>query len=337
MLAVCQFVEPIPDLTSVRVTGRQVWNKQRKEDLLDVEEVSLGYETKMRWNDTSTWIWSDVVAHEPLVSTEDFEAAQTIKADQGRGRQAQRETGQRVRHPYVLRSLLFCGMCGRKMQAQHSHGQTYYRCRYPREYALAAHVQHPVNVYLRESQLVPPLDLWLSTVFAPHRIDETIRTLVEAQPEPTPAGEVPDERAQAVIADCDARLARYQAALDAGADPQVVAGWTRQVQAERAAALAAKQPGPAGPRLSEADIGQIIETLKDLTSTIKDADPADKARIYVGVGLRLTYHPGRQLVHAEAHVSPVSRGDMGRVRGGIEPIPPQRAMAVEAELTLVPL
>ena len=43
---------------------------------------------------------------------------------------------------------------------------------------------------------------------------------------------------QALIVGCDARLTRYQAALDAGADPKAVAEWTRQVQAEHAAVLA---------------------------------------------------------------------------------------------------
>jgi len=45
----------------------------------------------------------------------------------------------------------------------------------------------------------------------------------------------PGQDTQALIANCDARLARYQAALDAGADPKAVAEWTRQIQAERAA------------------------------------------------------------------------------------------------------
>ncbi|WP_123809680.1 hypothetical protein [Micromonospora globispora] len=39
--------------------------------------------------------------------------------------------------------------------------------------------------------------------------------------------------ARATIADCDAKLERYRAALDAGADPAVVIGWIVQTQAER--------------------------------------------------------------------------------------------------------
>ncbi|GAA3346796.1 hypothetical protein GCM10020358_59150 [Amorphoplanes nipponensis] len=40
-------------LTNPRYTGRQVWNKQRKaEILIDFDDVALGHETKMRWNPT---------------------------------------------------------------------------------------------------------------------------------------------------------------------------------------------------------------------------------------------------------------------------------------------
>ena len=40
-----------------RYTGRQVWNKQRKDEvLLDVHDVARGYETRLRWNDTGQWV-----------------------------------------------------------------------------------------------------------------------------------------------------------------------------------------------------------------------------------------------------------------------------------------
>jgi site-specific DNA recombinase len=111
------------------------------------------------------------------------------------------------------------------MQGQYSNHAPYYRCRYPREYALASHVRHPGNIYLREADLLPAIDAWLVVIFAPHRLEQTIREMQEAQdpgPHTTPPAR-PGEDTQALIADCDARLARYQAALDAGADPQAVA------------------------------------------------------------------------------------------------------------------
>ena len=123
-------------------------------------------------------------------------------------------------HPYVLRGRLYCGYCGRRMQGQYSNQAPYYRCRYPREYALASHVRHPGNVYLREADVLPAIDRWLLVIFAPHRLEQTIREMQAAQ-DPCPAGlRPPGQDTEALIASCDARLARYQAALDAGADPK---------------------------------------------------------------------------------------------------------------------
>jgi site-specific DNA recombinase len=46
-------------LLAPRYTGRQVWNKQRTDEvLIDVEDISLGHEDKHRWNDPSEWVWS---------------------------------------------------------------------------------------------------------------------------------------------------------------------------------------------------------------------------------------------------------------------------------------
>jgi site-specific DNA recombinase len=304
-------------LGNPRYTGRQVWNRQRKDEvLLDVHDVALGYETKMRWNDPATWVWSDTTAHPPLIQAEDFEAAQLIRADAGRSRQHQRETRLLVIHPYVLRGLIYCGICGRKMQAQHNNQRAYYRCRYAREYALASHIQHPVNVYIREEQLLPAVDNWLLTIFAPHRLTQTIRELA-ATSRPQPAPVIPGDDSAAVVADCDAKLARYQATLDAGGDPATIAAWTREVTTQRAAALAraTARPATAGTPLTEETIQQIAQALGDIRDIIHTADPASKARIYNQLELRLTYQPGQNQVHAQANLNPSERGGMGSVRG----------------------
>jgi site-specific DNA recombinase len=303
-------------LSNPRYTGRQVWNKQRKDEvLLDVHDVGLGYQTKMRWNDPASWIWSDAPVHEPLISVEDFQAAQLIRASGGRSRKTERDARLRVIHPYVLRGLLYCGICGRKMQAQRNNHRTYYRCRYPREYALASNVQHPVNVYLREEQILPAVDRWLVQIFAPQRLEGTIRELAACHP---PAAPQPrDDDCAAVIADCDAKLARYQATLDAGGDPTTIAAWTREVTADRAAALArAATRTTIGSPLTEPAIEHIIQALGDIRKVIKHADPVAKASIYNKLQLRLTYQPGKDLIHAQANLNPTERGGMVCVRGG---------------------
>ncbi|MFE9914806.1 recombinase family protein [Micromonospora sp. NPDC005553] len=46
-------------LTNPRYTGRQVWNKQRTDEvLLDVDDVALGHTGVMRWNPRDKWVVS---------------------------------------------------------------------------------------------------------------------------------------------------------------------------------------------------------------------------------------------------------------------------------------
>ncbi|WP_051107042.1 recombinase family protein [Salinispora arenicola] len=141
-------------LTNPRYTGRQVWNKQRTDEvLLDVNDVALGHVAVMRWNGRDQWVVSKDLVHEPLIDETDFARAQEMLTRRARTATSPRRT-HRSRHPYIFKSLVTCGVCQRKMQAQHSHGVAYYRCRFPQEYAIANKVDHPRNVILREDVLV---------------------------------------------------------------------------------------------------------------------------------------------------------------------------------------
>ncbi|MBD0323989.1 MAG: recombinase family protein, partial [Aldersonia sp.] len=141
-------------LRNPRYTGRQVWNRQRREEvLIDVDDVALGHETKQRWNPEGEWIWSADTVHEPLISPELFEAAQQ-HARAGTQRAVQRKARATGR-PYALRRLLLCGLCGRRMQGSWNEGHAHYRCRYPAEYGLANRIQHPRTVYVREDAILP--------------------------------------------------------------------------------------------------------------------------------------------------------------------------------------
>lgn len=226
-------------LTNPRYTGRQVWNKQRKDEvLIDVEDVALGHETKMRWNNPESWIWSAQVVHEPLASDDDFRTVQAQLAGR-RHRQATVTTVKRTRHPYQLRGLLFCGLCQRRMQGSWNNDKPHYRCVYPTEYGLANHTEHPRSVYVREELIVPTLDRWLLRAFSAAALPDTIQALADAQDEDHDEevlARVTD--AKRIIADCDQRLARYRAALEAGTDPTLIARWTAEVNTTRAAAQA---------------------------------------------------------------------------------------------------
>jgi len=283
-----------------RYTGHQVWNRQRKDEvLLDVNDVSAGHTTKLRWNDRDSWVWSDAVAHPPIVSVEDFQQAQHILASRG-GRQTGRRQ-KRVANPYLLRGVLHCEACNRRMQAQTTrralHNVVYYRCRYPQEYALANKVIHPQNVYVREDAVVPQLDRWLAGLFAPDRLEATVDVLVGAQE----AGTGQSEAIAAVrrqVDECDRVLSQHRAALEAGADPTIVARWMQETQQKRAAAerLLERAPVETAP-LDRRQVVELVTVAGNMVSLLSHADGDRKRRIYAALGIRLEYaHERREVV-----------------------------------------
>lgn len=94
------------------------------------------------------------------------------------------------------------------------------------------------------------------------------------------------------------------AALDAGADPAVVAGWIAETQAERQRAEQHQHtpidemtdsPAP----LTEEQVVAIVEELGDLVSALRNAEPEHKLEVYRSLGLHLTYQPETQTVRAD--------------------------------------
>ena len=95
-----------------------------------------------------------------------------------------------------------------------------------------------------------------------------------------------------------------------------VAGWIAETEAERARHELAmrQQAAKAKGRMTEADIKAIVDRLADVARVLADADPDDKSEIFRQLGLKLTYHPGREVV--EAQVTPAECGFFESVRGG---------------------
>jgi site-specific DNA recombinase len=209
--------------------------------LISVDDVALGHETKLRWNDSGDWVWSGAVVHEPLVSVEDFERAQAMFSAKKR---ATRRTPKEGRQ-YVLAGLVHCLPCKRMMQGQWNHGRAYYRCRYPLDYPVDEH-EHPRSIYVREAAITQGLDPWLASLFDDDRIDETCEILAGAS-EPDPDAEDHETSLRREIADVDRRLEGYRAVLDQGGDPAVVARWISDAQRERrSSSRSSASPFPAG-------------------------------------------------------------------------------------------
>ena len=173
------------------------------------------------------------------------------------------------------------------------------RCVFAANYGAVKGIDHPKAVYIRESAIVPRLDEWLASLFDPQNLDLTCKQLGKAgDPDEGRAARL--EAAQRKLEDCDRRLAKYRGALEADADPVVVAGWTTEVKGVRIAAerelAGLSNEGP----LTVEEIRALVLALKDIPKVLADADPKLKAKIYAELGIRIIYEPGSRVVVAEA-------------------------------------
>ncbi|MFI6298347.1 recombinase family protein [Nonomuraea sp. NPDC050790] len=287
-------------LTNPRYTGHQVWNKQRKDEvLLDVENVALGTTTKQRWNTNDQWIWSEHPVHDAIVSVEEYQRVQEILSRRANGQYSQRPHP--TRRPYAFRGVLFCGYCERRMQGNWNNQQAYYRCRFPAQYAITNELDHPKIVYLREAEILDEVDGWLGTAFGASRLEHTIAAMAQQAIDPNEAALIGLRKR---LSQCDRKISQYRSALDAGGDPVEISSWINETKSERARLEGELKAVPAAQRVSAEEIRSMLEEVGDLVRLVGEADPNDKAALYTQLGLKLTYYPGKQYVEARIDPEP---------------------------------
>ncbi len=307
-------------LSNPRYTGHQVWNKQRRDEvLLDVEDVALGHHTVLRWNDSKDWVWSDNLMHEALVTMDEFEQAQE-HLQVNRLRKSERRGKRANNGPYLLSGLVRCGVCKRKMHGSWNHDTARYRCQYPSQYALAKGIEHPKTIYIKEDDLTPILDAWISTTFSPENADSTFEAIAAAITDTT--AEV--LRAQSLrdkIKDCDKRLDKYRVALDAGADAEVVIGWLHDVRRERTALELKLADIPPAPTATPDDLRALIKDMEAVVNALSAADPEERTAVYRALAMEVTYDPYNKKLFVTADLGKhgSSRVDKSVSARGLEP------------------
>jgi site-specific DNA recombinase len=145
----------------------------------------------------------------------------------------------------------------------------------------------------------PKLDEWIATRFDPAHLDATCEDLAIAGGA-TEADHARIDAAKRKLADCDSRLAKYRAALDAGADPAVVAGWMAQVQGERL--KAEREIGRAQPagQFTKEQVRSLVTSLKVIAALLATADPKLKAEVYGELGISVTHDHDRRVIRLES-------------------------------------
>ena len=278
-----------------------MWNKQRKDEvLIDVEDVALGHTTKLRWNETGKWLWSDKIVHPPIIDRETFDQVQATDrraALTHAPAQAAPLAATRTRCAAASGAASASGGC----RSHWANDVPYYRCRFPAEYALANRVQPPRErlparrpAHRRGRRLAGPR-------VRPAPPAKTIVPTWQPPSSPSRRRRRPRAKTALKIAECDRKLSRVPRRLDAGASPATVAAWIAETEAEKAGYLAsrgARAPAQAPTDERGRDQGHRRPARRPRARP-SDADPNDKSEIFRQLGLKLTYHPGRGLVEAK--------------------------------------
>ena len=297
-----------PRYTGYAVFGRWV----RRETLLDPDDVAAGHVTRFRRAAPERIVRSRTPAHPAIVSVELFTRAQLLRRTKSAGGLATARKAERgpspTRRPYLLRGMVHCGACGRRMQGEVVRKATYYRCDVrtmaPDAAALAS---HPPTVNLREDVIVSAVNGWIGQLFHPAQREQTVAALLGAQP----AQAIGADDAKARRADADQRLRRYQAAIAAGVDPTAMVEAINQAQAERRAAQAEIDSAPAAAVLAAAE-SRHDRSLGDVGAALDEGRPASLERLYRALDLGVRYEPGERA----AYVTARPRVDSACVRGG---------------------
>lgn len=283
-------------LTNPRYTGRMTWRRQsNREVLVDVEDVALGYETKPEWTDPSSWVWSTEPSHEPIIDLDTWAASQARWAA-GKHRPIQHV--RRAVHPYSLRRLVRCGICGRRMEAAWYDGFAWARCRYTEKYALARGFDHPKNVFLREAAVVPLLDAVLADKLSERGLTSMLNDLTGNGPDDAQQARM--EAARRAIEACDMKLQRHHQAIEAGVDPRLVADRMAEVEGERLRAQQILDGCESTSRWTHDDIALLTEALGDLEGVLRAADPVEKHALYEALGVELVYDPAGKVISGRA-------------------------------------
>ena len=285
--------------------GARVWGKQEKyEVLVNPDDVAAGYETRMRWRDQANWVIPDRRTHEAVITDELAQAVRLrTQARRGPGLVCSRES----MVPYALRGMLYCAVCGRRMQGAARGGKRttriLYRCELGKSRSVPVElIDHPRTVYLREDAVTPRLDEWIASLADP----EDLARGQEVEPG---AGNASLLRQ---LSEANSKVAALVAAVESGVAVEDLTEALRRRSAERDELKACLERAERPHAMSAAQITELVQELGGLAAVLGEATGAERAQVYASLGLRLDYDPHLRQVKATADLSRVA----GCVRGG---------------------
>jgi hypothetical protein len=142
-------------------------------------------------------------------------------------------------------------------------------------------------VYLREDPLRDAVNSWIGHLFDPANVDRTAAALVASQEGRSEL--LGHTAAKKRLADAEARLRRFQAAIASGIGPAALVDAINEAQAQRAAARAELDGTPAPKLLTDAEVYAMVDSRGDVGAALSDARQDSLADLYTGIDLQVRY------------------------------------------------
>jgi hypothetical protein len=137
-----------------------------------------------------------------------------------------------------------------------------YRCKASRDYVSQHGIAHPAVLYLRQESITDPVDKFLGEELGNANLTESLHRIADASHRAALAQHQQHDGApklRETINDCDAKIARYRATLDADGDPTLLASWISETTSIKKAAQARLGLTESPPeRMSEERIAEAI-------------------------------------------------------------------------------
>jgi DNA invertase Pin-like site-specific DNA recombinase len=302
-------------LENPRYTGYAFFGRWTKHEvLLDPDDVAAGHVVRFRRSTPDRVVRSRRPAHPEIIPVEDFTKVQLLRRSKGAaGLASARKTersGRPVTKLYLFRGRIRCDVCTRKMEGSPRKHAMYYRCP-ARTLAPGSPVlaTHPAAVYLREDTLRDAVNIWLRHLFHRDNVDRTVAALVASQ-DGAGRKQTDGEAAKKRLADAEARLRKFQAAIVAGVDPNALVEVINTAQAEREAAQAEINNMSAPDLMDAAEVYARIDSFGDVPATLSNATGDGLAELYTGLDLQICYQPDTSIAEISMRVN------SERVRGG---------------------
>ncbi|MHB8296094.1 MAG: recombinase zinc beta ribbon domain-containing protein [Acidimicrobiales bacterium] len=245
-------------------------------------------------------MWSPEPTHEPLVTRELFDAAAAVAAERQGSRHG---ANSNAAHPdtkraYLLRSLVVCEACGRRMFGKTRRHYTYYSCQPGLNHvgkAAERFPEHPKSVWVRQDALLPGIaEFFTQRIFGARRKELLAADLGEVDHRAETARADSLAALRRALADIEVRQERLVRTLEAHDDPdgsvfsrvrdrlgELEAA--RRAKHDELAALRADQPGAA------ANDVDLLDELPFLNISLLDAPEEHLRLLFEGFRLQVRY------------------------------------------------